>query len=211
MALFLNMLALCILITTWVNDNWRMLRHSSLLQHLLFGSAAIITFIWVFSAKLEQGLDIHFLLITTLTLMLGFRYALLAGVLIVATNSLFNAYSPTAMGALYLSHIVLPAAVTYVAYAVLYHRLPRHPFIYIFLNAFIAAALAIAAAHLAHAGWALATDTLSAKQIWENYLVITPLVMFPEALLNGMAVTLMVVYRPNWLITFNDKEYIDPN
>ena len=54
------------------------------------------------------------------------------------------------------------------------------------------------------------SDRLTPKQIWENYLMITPLVMFPEALLNGMAVTLMVVYRPN-LVTFNDKQYIDPN
>ncbi|MAD54968.1 MULTISPECIES: energy-coupling factor ABC transporter permease [unclassified Idiomarina] len=211
MALLLNIVALCILIATWMNDNWRMLRRSRLLQHLLFGSAAIISFIWLFSAKLEQGLSIHFLLITTITLMLGFRYALLAGVAIVAVNSLHSNYPIASVGALYLSHIVIPAAVTYVAYAVIYHRLPRHPFIYIFLNAFIAAAVAIAATHLAHAAWALTTAMLTPKQVWENYLMITPLVMFPEALLNGMAVTLMVVYRPNWLVTFNDKQYIDPN
>ena len=132
MALLLNIVALCILIATWMNDNWRMLRRSRLLQHLLFGSAAIISFIWLFSAKLEQGLSIHFLLITTITLMLGFRYALLAGVAIVAVNSLHSNYPIASVGALYLSHIVIPAAVTYVAYAVIYHRLPRHPFIYIF-------------------------------------------------------------------------------
>ncbi|MAF76351.1 MAG: energy-coupling factor ABC transporter permease [Pseudomonadota bacterium] len=211
MALLLNIVALCILIATWVNDSWRILRSSRLLQHLLFGSAAVISFIWLFSAKLEQGLSIHFLLITTLTLMLGFRYALLAGVAIIAVNSFANSYPLNAIGALYISHIVMPAAVTYVAYAVIYHRLPRHPFVYIFLNAFLAAAVAIAMTQLAHAAWALMSDRLTPKQIWENYLMITPLVMFPEALLNGMAVTLMVVYRPNWLVTFNDKQYIDPN
>ena len=131
--------------------------------------------------------------------------------IVYGVNSLHSNYPIASVGALYLSHIVIPAAVTYVAYAVIYHRLPRHPFIYIFLNAFIAAAVAIAATHLAHAAWALTTAMLTPKQVWENYLMITPLVMFPEALLNGMAVTLMVVYRPNWLVTFNDKQYIDPN
>ena len=62
-----------------------------------------------------------------------------------------------------------------------------------------------------HATWALSSGYLSWDNIWQNYLVITPLVMFPEALLNGMAVTLMVVYKPEWLKTFSDPVYIDGN
>ncbi len=36
------------------------------------------------------------------------------------------------------------------------------------------------------------------------------LIWFPEGLLNGMAITLMTVYRPQWLRTFYDNEYLSP-
>lgn len=34
-----------------------------------------------------------------------------------------------------------------------------------------------------------------------------PLTSLPEALLNGMAMTLLIVYRPQWVSTFNDERY----
>lgn len=190
-------------------SSWRLFYHSRLLQHLSLGGIAIIAFLWSLSAKLEQGLDIHFLAITTLTLMLGLSRTLCIGVVIVLLNQWVNDYSFAQISALYLSHIVVPATLTFISYAYIYHRLPRHPFVYIFINAFITGALCIAAAHGAHAFWAWSTGYLSWDAIWHNYLMITPLVMFPEALLNGMAVTLMVVYRPDWLQTFNDNDYLD--
>jgi len=203
--------ALLVVLLSIMNSNWALLRQSSLLQHLSLGGMAVLSVIWTFSAELEQGLSIHFLGVTALTLMLGFRRAVVVGAGIVLLNLWVSSYSLSSISALYLSHIVVPALVTYVAYAIVYHRLPRHPFVYIFVNAFITAAIAIAAAHMAHATWALSSGYLSWDNIWQNYLVITPLVMFPEALLNGMAVTLMVVYKPEWLKTFSDPVYIDGN
>lgn len=41
-----------------------------------------------------------------------------------------------------------------------------------------------------------------------DYLSIWPLLLFPEALLNGMAMTLLAVYRPHWVSTFFDREYL---
>lgn len=41
-----------------------------------------------------------------------------------------------------------------------------------------------------------------------DYLSIWPLLLFPEALLNGMAMTLLAVYRPHWVNTFFDREYL---
>lgn len=34
------------------------------------------------------------------------------------------------------------------------------------------------------------------------------LVAFPEAFLNGMAVTALVVFKPEWLETFNYSRYL---
>ena len=38
--------------------------------------------------------------------------------------------------------------------------------------------------------------------------ILIPLLAFPEALLNGMAVTLLVVYQPQWLFDYSDREYL---
>lgn len=209
MAWTIHAVALGVLLLAIRQTDWRLFYNSRLLQHLSLGGIAILSFIWMMSARLDQGLSIHFLGITALTLMLGYRRALLSAAVIVLVNQAFNDYQWSALSSLYLTHGVVPATLTYAAYAFIYHRLPRHPFVYIFVTAFITGALAIAFTHLTHSLWALSSGLLSWDAIWNNYALITPLVMFPEALLNGMAVTLMLVYKPDWLVTFNDATYLD--
>ena len=46
-------------------------------------------------------------------------------------------------------------------------------------------------------------------EISENYLILCAIIWFPEAMLNGMAITLMITYRPHWVKTFYDKDYLD--
>jgi uncharacterized membrane protein len=40
-------------------------------------------------------------------------------------------------------------------------------------------------------------------------MLFIPLLMFGEAFLNGMAMTLLVAYRPRWVSTFHDHWYLD--
>ena len=47
-------------------------------QHLIFGTAASLFVLWLFKAGIFEGLDVHFLGLSVLTLMLGFRYAIIA-------------------------------------------------------------------------------------------------------------------------------------
>ena len=41
-----------------------------------------------------------------------------------------------------------------------------------------------------------------------EYLPFYILMAWSEAVLTGMAVTLMAAYRPDWLVTFDDKRYL---
>lgn len=36
-----------------------------------------------------------------------------------------------------------------------------------------------------------------------------PLIMFPEGLLNGIIMTGMMVFHPDWIRTFDARHYID--
>ncbi|RUO81455.1 hypothetical protein CWI84_01470 [Idiomarina tyrosinivorans] len=201
--------AACIIMLAVRKAFFPWLRNSRLFQHLFFGTTAVTAFIWSFHASIANGLAFHFLLLTSITLMLGFRAALLVGALVVTLYALFIGFEHGDWAQHFLALAVIPAAVTYVAYAWIYHHLPRHPFVYIFLNAFIAAAISLLMAQVALALLIFWQGALNWEQLWQNYLSITPLLMFPEALLNGMAVTLMVVYRPNWLATFSDNTYLN--
>ena len=46
------------------------------------------------------------------------------------------------------------------------------------------------------------------QTVKDNYLVLLPLLLFMEGLFNGMTVTLLIVYKPKWVYTFNDKFYM---
>jgi len=56
--------------------------------------------------------------------------------------------------------------------------------------------------------WFGMEDRYSWQIINDNYWQLALLLWFPEALLNGSAVTLMAIYRPHWLRTFYDREYL---
>ncbi len=45
--------------------------------------------------------------------------------------------------------------------------------------------------------------------IEDNYLMISTLMLFPEAMFNGMTITLLIIYKPEWVYTFYDKLYLD--
>ena len=47
------------------------------------------------------------------------------------------------------------------------------------------------------------------SKIYHEYVLYLPLIMFPEGLLNGIIMTGMMVFYPDWIRTFNAKRYID--
>ena len=57
----------------------RTLHDHPLYQHLCLGGAIALVPLWTLRAGLHEGLEIHFLGLTSLTLLLGWRLALLAG------------------------------------------------------------------------------------------------------------------------------------
>ena len=51
----------------------RTLYHHPLYQHLCLGGAIVLVPLWTLRAGLHEGLDVHFLGLTSLTLLLGWR------------------------------------------------------------------------------------------------------------------------------------------
>ena len=57
-------------------------------------------------------------------------------------------------------------------------------------------------------GFMVWSEQYNWQVVFDNYLSILPLLLLPEALLNGMAITVLVVFKPEWMRTYRDRDYI---
>ncbi|MBP4031859.1 energy-coupling factor ABC transporter permease [Aeromonas sp. PrichA-15] len=177
-----------------------------LYQHLCLGGAIVLVPLWTLRAGLHEGLEIHFLGLTSLTLLLGWRLALLAPCLTLLLLAYFGVIPIADIGWQALIGVALPVATSWLLFLGSWAWLPRHLFVYLFVAAFLGGALSISAKVIASALLMGVSGTYSWHTISADYLSIWPLLLFPEALLNGMTMTLLAVYRPHWVNTFFDRE-----
>ena len=199
---------LLFLLWQFPRDFWPKLRAETSYQHLVFATTLLLGILWSIQAGIHDGLKLHFLLVTTLVLCHGWRIAmwlcLLPTLFLVVIDKL-----PLADTGIYaLSHYVLPGLFSYLLFLLSYRYLQRHLFVYIFVAGFLAAALTICLQLLLSSTLLYLDDRYDWQTISDNYLLFALLIWFPEALLNGAAVTLMAIYRPDWLRTFYDREYL---
>ena len=107
---------------------------------------------------------------------------------------------------------VIPIAVSWAIFRFADRYLPNHFFIYIFINAFFGSALAVLIALLALVAVLTANlgpvDITSAGIFPSDYLPFLPLIMLPEATLNGFIMTGLAALRPEWVATFDDDRYL---
>lgn len=178
-------------------------------QHLVFGSAACVFILWMIRTGIYDGLTVHFLWLSALPLLLGFRWAIFSATLALLGVTLFGKESIEMLGVNFLLGVLAPIALTYGIYSLTFHKLPRHIFIYIFLCAFIPGALTIGLKMLALSGYFYLDGLYTWQVIENNYLVLSTLMLFPEAMFNGMTITLLIIYKPEWVYTFYDKLYLD--
>ncbi|GHG68911.1 hypothetical protein GCM10010919_18360 [Alishewanella longhuensis] len=179
-------------------------------QHLVFASAVFLTLLWSVRAGIVPGLDLFFLGVTTLVLCHGWHIAIWICCVPLLLLILFGTVTPADGGAFALTTFILPALFSYAVFSWSYHYLSRHLFIYIFVAGFINSAFTIVLKILLTSGWFYLQEAHNWHTIYQNYTQLALLIWFGEALLNGMAITLMAVYRPEWLRTFYDNEYLSP-
>lgn len=188
--------------------DWRAWLADKSRQHLCFGAAIALVPLWMLQAGIKEGLEVHFLGLTTLALVLGWRLSQPMALLSLLLVTVFGVESWNEFGANLLLGVILPIGVSYFVFLLTYSYLYRHLFVYIFVAGFFNAALTIAVKTLAFAGYMTWSGQYPWQTVLDNYVSILPLLLFPEALLNGMAITLLVVFRPQWVCTFYDRDYL---
>ncbi|HCU66802.1 MAG TPA: hypothetical protein DF774_13680 [Rheinheimera sp.] len=181
-----------------------------LLRQLFAGSGLCLLVLWQVKAQLPQGPALHFLGITAVTLLLGLRLSLcLIPAILLTTVAASWLVAPAKLGSatLWLADWAVLTVLALQSYLQLYlvHRqFGQHLFVYIFLAAFIGSALCTVSFVLLQSSalWLLQPDVVLDPG---EYLALSPLLALPEAILNGMAITLLLVYRPEWVATYRQN------
>ncbi|WP_290653023.1 energy-coupling factor ABC transporter permease [Aquisalimonas sp.] len=186
---------------------WPVLK-ANRLESLFIGGIACVAISWSMNAGIHPGLELHLLGATALTLIFGLSFAIVAASAALAAVSSIGVYDWQAFAMNGLLLAVLPALITHWIGLQAYKRLPHNFFVYIFVVAFLGAMLAVGVVILVSGVLLLALDAYPAAIVLYDYLAIMPLIMFPEGFLTGMIITILVVLRPQWVRTFDDRDYI---
>ncbi|HET9693520.1 MAG TPA: energy-coupling factor ABC transporter permease [Steroidobacteraceae bacterium] len=177
-------------------------------QWVWFTSMAVLLVVWAMKAGITPGLSVRFLLVTALTLMHGWRLAVVAAALVLAVLSAVGAAEWSSYGANLLCTALIPALFTARLHELVHERLPHNYFIYFFVTAFLGAAVAFNVAGLARFALMALSGSLDTARIGAEYFAILPFMSFGEAVANGMIIGMAVVYRPAWVMSFDDRLYL---
>ena len=178
-------------------------------QSGVFACSLILALLWQIKAGILPYLNIHILGVTAITLVMGWRLASLCALLSTSLLWYFTPLSASEFAPFLLLTALVPIYLSYGLFVLCYNFLPRHFFVYIFVCAFICAGLVGAAKIMLNTGYFWWSGVYPWQTLYDNYLFYSVLIWFPEAMLNGMAITLLITYRPEWVKTFYDREYLD--
>ena len=192
----LGFLGLLVMSLRWAD--WKSFLAAPQKQHVLFAAMVILLLIWGLKAGISPGLGFHHLGATIFTLMFGWAFAIISLSVVLAISLATQDPDWLSFGVNGLFSIAVPVLVSYFILRFSEKRLPDNFFIYIFVVAFFGATLVLY----------LVTAYPDATLINESIRYL-PLFMFPEAFVTGMLISVFVVYRPEWVATFEDERYIN--
>jgi len=184
-----------------------LLKNSDRLQ--LMGACVLgVVFLWTLKTGIQPGLNVHFLGLTAMTLMLGWRLSTLVAPVALLVLTVLGIYPLHEFGVNLFLGMLVPISVTYFIFLVTYSYLSRHLFVYIFIAAFFNAAITITAQMFLFALYYRVTGIYDWYVIMNDYFAIVLLMLFPEGVLNGMCIAGLVAYKPQWVLTFLDRDYL---
>lgn len=186
---------------------WRRLADSSQLNVWL-GTVVMLTLLWSLQAGVKPGLSMHLLGATLFTLAFG-PYLSFIGLSLVLLGVSMN--DAAGWGAYAVNALLMGGVSVLVTQTVLRFNerfLPHQYFVYIFANGFFGAALAMAATGICASLLLVVAGVYPIDYVFSEYLPYVLLLAFGEAWLSGMMVTLFVIYRPEWVSTFEDSRYL---
>lgn len=177
-------------------------------QHVYFGAIVLLLLVWGVKAGISPGLGFHHLGAALFTLMFGWPLAIIGLTVILVSSVVMQAPDLASIGINALLSTVIPVMTTYGILKLSQKFLPDNFFVYIFVCAFFGAGISIATSRLSAIVLLSMVSAYPDAKLVEESLQYLPLFMFPEAFVTGMLISIFVVYKPEWVSTFDDERYI---
>lgn len=186
---------------------WRKLRDSERMN-VFFGSILVLILLWHMRVDVQPGLSFHLLGLTAITLMFGWSLAVLAATLALAAVTFNTAGGWESFAVNAMIGGVIPVALTQIMLIMIRWYLPKHFFVFVLVNGFLTAGFVGIATGYLVTGLLVAGGTYSFAELDRTFLPFFPLMFLPEAILNGWAITVLVAFRPQWVYSFSDEQYL---
>lgn len=177
-------------------------------SNILFASCAVIFLFWHLKINVDDGLSVHLLGSTILTLMFRWQVALMANAVILAGMTLTSDANFQAFAMNALISGVVPVTISYLIWRVNERFLPANYFVYIFVAAFLAAGVSIFTCGVISHQLLSHIDNQLIEEILDQYMLIFIPIMYPEAFITGGVISVFVIYKPEWIATFDDRRYL---
>jgi uncharacterized membrane protein len=178
------------------------------LQQWLLAALALVA-IWSLRVEAIEGLAMHFLGVAVVTLVFGWRLALFLMVLVLALLLLLGIEDLQTLPVTFWLKGVLPIVITMGLLRFCEVRMPPHLFIYLYGVGFLGGALSALLAMGGQATLYFFFTPVSWEAIFRDYLQYALLMVLPEGVLNGMIITALVLFRPEWVATYSDMRYLE--
>ncbi|MEQ5802426.1 energy-coupling factor ABC transporter permease [Halomonas sp. H10-9-1] len=205
-----SLVALGVLALALLQRPWRVLLADSGLQHRWLAASVAVLLMWQLRAQAVDWLTLHLMFTALLVLVFKAPLALLSLLLINLAMVVTGRVAWPLLGVNLLVTGVMPALTMVIIWRLVDRFLPDNLMVFLFVCGFFGAALSSLAAGLSAVGLMLlgASDAHALYQALE-YARFLPLLMPSEAFITGMLMSILLVYHPHWVATFNDHRYID--
>jgi uncharacterized membrane protein len=178
------------------------------LFHIWCAAIVCAILLWTIEATVDNAFTFHLLGVAGFTLVTGPQLALLGMAVAVPLHVAVHGGHWPSLGLGFVTMAAIPVATAWAVNVLAQRRLPPNFFVYIFVCTFFGAAIAMGAGGLA-AAYVLALGAgLSPSRVFGEYVPYLLYLASGEAMLTGMVLTLMVVYRPRWVASFDDARYL---
>lgn len=189
---------------------WRPLLEDTALQHRWMAATLAVMLMWQLRAQAVDWLTLHLVFTVLMTLVFKMPLALISNVMINVAMVAIGRNDWSLMGANMLVTGIVPATVTGFVWRIVDRRLPDNLMVFLFACGFFGTALATLGGGLSAVALIIVAGTdPEAVYLAQEYARFLPLLMPSEAFITGMLLSILLVYHPGWVATFNDHRYID--
>ena len=187
---------------------WRILLASPVAQHLVAAATLVLIGFWLVRAGITPGLSAHFIGATALTLLVGWPLAVVAALVASVTVGAMGVTPWSLVPLEFVAGGVLPVAVSHLVRLGLERTLPPNLFVYLLGCGFAGGIVAGLVSRGTNAAILLLSGAWESARVGDELGVIVALMTLPEGVINGTIISVLAVYRPDWVKELDERRYI---